>query len=293
MGYAALLQLAIGLYGEEKAKNMTREQLDVLREQLAGVQRVPLPNIQTQTPDQLGESAVAGMKSDQTLRAKQLQALGTIQNLIDSGGLDLTDKASLEDATSQALNQQKRARAGVAADAAARGQMNSGNRLVMDLDAAQAGSNAARKTGMETAALAQRRRLDAIRDASTMSGALREQDWREGEAAARAKDIRDERNASAREKAQYYNAGIPQQQFTNALGKATGQLPSANAYAGGLAAGATDARASAAGMAGVVGAYGNANNTAGQTYTYDPEIAKLDENGQRGGYTDLSRGDDK
>lgn len=288
MGYAALLQMAISLYGEEKAKNMTREQLDVLREQLADVQRVQLPDIQNITPDQLGDSAVASMKSDQTLRAKQLQALGTIQNLIDSGGLDLTDQASLEDATSQALNQQKRARAGVAADAAARGQMNSGNRLVMDLDAAQAGSNAARKTGLETAALAQRRRLDAIREASGMAGGLREQDWREGEAAARAKDIRDERNAAAREKAQYYNAGIPQQQFTNALGKATGQLPSSNAYAGGLGAGATDARASAAGAAGVIGAASTYPTNETTTYTYNP-----DETGNRGGAADLSRDDEK
>jgi hypothetical protein len=296
MDPSALMQLAVAMYGEQEAKNMSASQLRMFEQQLNDVRDVKLPDLPQIQADQLGESAVAGMKSDQGLRGKQLQALATIQNLIDSGGLDLTDKASLEEAMSHATNQQHRARAGVAADAAARGQLNSGNRLVMDMDAAQSGANAARETGMQTAAMAQRRRLEAIREASGLAGGLREQDWREAESANHAHDARDERNAAAREKAQYYNAGLPQQNFTNALGKATGQLPSANAYGGALGAGATDARTSAGGMAGIIGAganaYGGVTKNGGtgsgtQTYSYNP-----DESGDRGGAADLLRGED-
>lgn len=287
------VQLALAFLGNEQASKLSQKQLEMLGQQLANIQGIDLPKLEQANPDQMGSSAVGSMKSDQGLRGKQLQALATIQNTIDQGGLDLTDRAALEDANGVATNQQHRAREGVRADLSGRGQLNSGADLMMNLDAAQAGSNALRKTGMDTAAMAQRRRLDAINQASNMAGGLREQDWREGETAARAKDIRDERNASAREKAQYYNYGLPQQNFSNAMSKATNQQPAANAYSGGLGAAAGDARANAAGMAGVLGqmnqpAYPTTENAGSTTYNYNP-----DEYGTRGGAADLSKNDDK
>lgn len=267
-------QLAIAFLGEQKASQMSAKQLELLGKQLADLQGIKLPDLQEVQPEQLGKSAVAGMQSDQGLRGKQLQAITELQHIIDSGGLDLSDKVSLEEALSTAQNNQRRARAGVAGDLQARGGLDTGARLVMGLDAATAGANELRKTGMETAAMAQRRKLEAIRAASGMSGALREQDWREKETSSRAKDLRDERNSAAREKAGYYNAGLPQQGFNNAVTKATGQQTGVNAMAQGLNAAAQDTRASAAGMAGVVGAYGNvdknaAGNTGVQTYTHE------------------------
>lgn len=286
-----VLQTAVAMFGEEKASQFSKEQLRLLKEQLDRVGGVQLPNLPEVKPEQLGDSAVGGMHSDENMRSKQLQAIAELQNTIDHGGLDLSDKVSLEEALNTARNQQHRARAGVASDMAQRGQLNSGARMVMDLDAAQAGANDLHRTGMETAALAQRRRLDAIREASGLAGGLREQDWREQEAANRAKDLRDERNSAAREKAGYYNAGLPQQGFTNAMAKATGSQPATNAMAQGLGAAATDARASAAGQAGVIGAYGNVTHNGGadpgaKTYTYD-----ADEEGNRGGAADLSKDD--
>lgn len=284
------MQLAIALMGEEKASKLSQQQLELLAKQYADMSGIPLPELEKITAEQLGPSNVGGMQSDQGLRSKQMTALAEIQNIIDSGGLDLTDKAGLEEAMNAATNQQHRARAGVAADAAERGQMNSGNRLVMDMDAAQQGANAARKTGLETAGMAQRRRLQAIQDSSSMAGGLREQDWREKEAAERATDIRDERNAASREKAQYHNAGIPQQQFANDVARKGGAVPAANAYAGGLAAAATDARASAAGISNVMGAYGGVqdnggtNPNSGGGYNYYEDLT-----GQRGGVTDLAK----
>lgn len=284
------MQMAISLYGEEQAKSMSQQQLAQLGQQLADVRGLQLPDLPNITPDQLGDSAVGDMRSDENMRGRQMQAMAELQNIIDRGGLDLSDQAGLEEALNAATNQQHRARAGVAADAQARGQLNSGNRMMMDMDASQQGANAARQSGLEVAGMAQRRRLQAIQDASQQAGGMREQDWREHEASARAKDMRDERNAAAREKAQYYNAGIPQQQFTNALGKATGQLPSANAYAGALGAAATDTRQSAAGLGNIAhGAYDGMTrpSTTTNTYTYNPDAT-----GDRGGVTDLSRDED-
>lgn len=290
-------QLAIAYLGEQKASQLSQKQLELLGQQLAQLQGIEMPDLKEVKPEELGDSAVAGMTSDEAMRGKQLQAIGELQNIIDSGGLDLSDKVSLEQALDTARNQQHRARAGVAGDMAQRGQLNSGARMVMDENAAQAGANDLHRTGMETAAMAQQRRLAAIREASGLASGLREQDWREGETANRAKDLRDERNAAAREKAGYYNAGIPQQQFNNQVTKVTGQGNATNAMAQGLGAAATDARASAAGMAGVLGAYGNvdknaAANTGATTYSYDDKSTR-DLNGERGGYSDLSNPDDK
>lgn len=297
MDYGAMMQMAISIYGEQAAKNMDEAQLRLMVQQLKDIRGIKLPDLPELKAEELGQSNVGNMQSDQSLRSKQLQAIATLQNLIDQGGLDLTDQAALEDAMSQASNQQKRARAGVAADMQARGQANSGARLVMDMDAAQKGANDARRTGLETAAMAQRRRLEAIQRAGSMSGGLREQDWREGETSNRAKDIRDERNAAAREKAALYNAGLPQQQFHNALAKATGQLPSANAVGSALSQQAGDTRQLHSGLGSSMNqAYGSVTRNGGstqpqsqsQTYEYNADLE-----GDRGGPADISRDDDE
>lgn len=294
MDYAALMQMAIALYGEESAKKMDEKQLRLMERQLNDIRSVELPDLPKLESEQLGDSAVAGMKSDKALRSNQLAAIAELQRLADQGGLDLTDKAALEQALDVARNQTRRARAGISSELGARGQMDSGAKMTMDLDAASRGANDLHREGVETAAMAQRRRLQAIRDASGMSGALREQDWREGETANRAKDLRDERNAAARERAAQYNAGLPQQGFTNALAKATGQLPSTSAVGNVLAGQAQGTRDMTAGLIQATGAYGGVNrNAAGQssggsTYSYDSnDYAK------RGGPQDISDPDDK
>ena len=289
----------MSLYGEQAARNMSEEQFRILKRQLDDVRGVKLPDLPELKAEELGDSAVGGMKSDAELRQNQLEAIAILRNIADKGGLDLSDQAAVEQAINAAVSQQKRARAGVASDAAARGQLNSGARLMMDMEAAQQGSNAARQNALEVAGMAQRRRLQAIRDAGSTSGGLREQDWREQESTNRAKDLREERNAAARERAAVYNAGLPQQMFTNALAKATGQLPSTSAVGNALSANAASTQQlwsglGAAGNTALQSYTGTRNDGSGggnqppqQTYTYNP-----DEYGNRGGAQDISRGDE-
>lgn len=290
MDYAALIQMGIAAAGEAKAQQMSEKQLAILGRQMAALQGIELPDLEQMKAEQLGASAVGSMQSDQNLRAKQLAALSEIQRLADSGGLDLSDKAGLEEALNVARNQERRARAGVGARAAARGGMSNSARMMMDLDAASAGSNSLRQEGLQAAAMAQRRRLDAIKQASSMAGGLRSQDWQENEVAAKAKDLRDERNSAAREKAAYYNAGLPQQQFNNRLTKITGQQNGVNNMAQFYGNMANDTRASTAGLVGLAGKAAqpitiNNNTGAGQGYDsndmtlsggkiYDEELGK-------------------
>lgn len=290
--YTQLAQIAAAMYGQAAASQMTQQQLDLLGQQLARVNAVPIPNQPTITPDQLGPSAMGAMAPDQATRGKQLQALAEVQNIIDHGGTDLTEQASLEQAMNQANTQQQRARETVAANAAARGQMNSGTRMAMDLDAASQGANAARSSGLQAAAQAQQRRLAAIQDAASMESSLRNQDWSEQAQAANAKDLRDQYNAAAREKAQYYNAGLPQQTFQNQMSKANAGNAPTNAMGNALQGAGTGARQDAAGLIGVLGAAGKGKN--GQTgQPTDPGLdysGQQDYSGSRGGAGDLSGG---
>jgi hypothetical protein len=57
---------------------------------------------------------------------------------------------------------------------------------------------------------------------------VRGQDWAEAAQTAGARDARAESNVGRREKANYYNAGLPQQNFTNKMSKNTGQLAPGN-----------------------------------------------------------------
>lgn len=289
MDYAALLQLAATMYGQEQANQMTKKQLDILGQQIARVQGVPLPDLPKTTADELGPSALGSMAPDEAMRGKQLGALADLQNIIDHGGTDLTMENSLEQAVNSANTQQNRAREGVAANMAARGQYNSGARMLMDMNASQTGANAARSSGLDAAAAASKRRMDAINEAASMESGMRNQDWGEKAQAAGATDMRAELNRNAREKAQYYNAGIPQQNFNNAMSKATGTGNPTNALAGALQNAGANAALNGAniGAASAAAARGGVVPPAPtNTYTYDPKI-EADTEGNRHGHSDI------
>ena len=295
MDVGSILQAALAYAATQKGQQLTQEEIDVVRQQMARVLGVPLPQLPQITPDQLGQSAMGNMAPDEGDRSKQLQAIAELQGIIDKGGMDFTDEAAMQNAVETAQNQQKRAQAGVAQDAAARGQLNSGNRLMMDMNAASTGANAARDTELQAAAAGQQRRLAAINDAAGLVGSMRSQDWGEKAQAAQAKDMRDELNRNAREKANYYNAGLPQQGFENAMAKATGTGNPTNSLQAALENAGNQTRADAAMGVNAIGAAtkpsgGGGGGGGGDTYTYTTPGAATDESGGRGGPSDFSGG---
>jgi hypothetical protein len=70
--------------------------------------------------------------------------------------------------------------------------------------------------------------MDALKELSNEASAMRNQDFSEKNTAAQAADARNQWNAASQEKAGYYNAGLNQQQFQNALNQATGAGGAAN-----------------------------------------------------------------
>jgi hypothetical protein len=226
--YASLFQLAVSLYGEQKAANMSKEQLALLKNQLDQIRGVQLPDLPQVEAEQLGPSELGAMAPDEAMRGDQLQTLADMRSAIDAGGLSLSDRAALLDAMGDVSATNRRARADVKADLARRGGIDSGAQLLMGEQAASDNARDAGKAGLQAAAQAEQRKLQLMREYLAGTGQVRGQDWAENASAAGARDARAESNAARREKSKYYNAGLPQQGFANAMAKATGQMPAGN-----------------------------------------------------------------
>jgi len=297
MDYGAIISMVMAASKDAEAGKITQQQFDLLKEQLARVAAVPLPELERVVAQQQGRSELGGIQRDDGLRNKQMQALGAYQDIIDGGGMTLDDRVAEEAALSQADASDKRRRAGIMADLQSRGQMNSGAALIGQLSSAQDAANRGRQSGQESAARAQKRKMEALEALAGGAGRLRQQDYGEASDKARAQDDINRWNAGAREKAGYYNAGLGQQNFANQMTKATGTGGAANNLAGAYgneAAGVRsrgDAQAKAAGMA-VNQGIDWASNQGKNSGTYDWGRQADDEYGERGGYTDLSEYDE-
>lgn len=170
--------------------------------------------------EQLGPSAMEGIRVDPALVAAQHAALGKFQDMIDSGGLTLEDQAALNQLLGRSARNEAASRAAIAEQMQRRGTAGSGTELAMNLHNQQAAAERAQDAGMSRAAMAQRRVYDAIMGRGQLAGNMRTQEYSEKERAAQARDRIAQYNAQARERAR-------QQKYGNRM-----QL--ANAQAGGL-----------------------------------------------------------
>lgn len=242
MGYAAVVQALVGLAGQAQAGKITAEQMALLKKQLADQAGIPLPDLEKIAATELPPSHVAALGVDTGLRQNQLESISALRDIAANGGMSLDDRVAQDSALSRSNSATNRNMQGIRADLASRGQLNSGAQLQTSLAAQQQGANSARQSGMEAAASAQRRKMDALREIASESGGLRNQDYAEKSAAAQAADQRDAWNASAQEKAKYYNAGLPEQNFNNQLAKISGQQASTGALSSALSSEAQGVR---------------------------------------------------
>lgn len=217
--WTAILQYAMAAQAQKEAGKISDKQLALLQKQLADIANVPLPELQKAVAEQLGPSSVAGIQRDEGLRAKQMEALQAYENLANSGGLSTADKIGIEEANAAADNADRRRRQSILAELAGRGQLDSGAGLVASLSSAQDAANRGRASANDAARSAERRRLEALDAMAGMSGKMRDQDFGEKLRKAQAQDEFMKWNAGARQQANAYNLGLPQQQFENQLRK--------------------------------------------------------------------------
>lgn len=200
-------------------------------------------------------SAYNNISLDPTTRAAQMAALSQYTDIANAGGLDANAKLALQQAIDAANTQSQGAQGAIMKEAQAEGQGGGDFALTQRALAAQGASNNAATQGLETAAMAEASREAALNAMSNIGGNINASDYGQAAAKAAAQNTINATNQGATNAANtgnvtnainagefntntaqgvnaanttagqnrvYYNANLPQQQFTNELNKASG-----------------------------------------------------------------------
>lgn len=143
-----------------------------------------------------GPSAYEEISADPRLRSGQTDALARLQEIAGAGGLDARARLGLDDALEQQRTETRGQNEAVMANARARGIGGSDleflNRMIGQQGAAARGSRAA----LETAAIGEQRKMDALGQGAALAGTIRGQDFGEASAKASAQDAISRYNAA-------------------------------------------------------------------------------------------------
>jgi hypothetical protein len=205
MGAIAAAQVVGGYMQSEAARktaSTNKKMFDQVNSQLQSIGLPPLSPVEYQqysdemaklNPDevykvaQTAPSATENMTIDRTGRGAQLQALSKLAD-IGNGGLTVEDQAALEQITAQTDAQNASNQAAIQQNLARRGVAGGGQEMVARQMAAQNAGNVNRMGGLQVAADARKRALEAIMSGGQMGGQLQAADSSEAFARADAKD---------------------------------------------------------------------------------------------------------
>jgi hypothetical protein len=135
-----------------------------------------------------GPSAMGDISLDPAYKQAQLSALDELSSIGEGGGMRLSDQSQMEDILGQVRQQERGSREAILANARARGVSGGGSELAAQLGAQQAGTSNAYRGGLDVAAQAQDRALQAIMQGGQLGGQMRSQEYGEQSDAARAAD---------------------------------------------------------------------------------------------------------
>lgn len=240
--------------------------------------KIDVPKLKDLLLQQQGPTNLAGIKDDPTYRAQQNAADAQNSAIIDAGGLTLADKAALNAIRSKISRTESAGRHAIENNMAARGSLDSGAQLAMQLQGNQQAAEEANAAGESTAAQAQLRSMQAVRDRAQNAGRGLDRDYQKKADAARAADAINAGNVAIANAGARYNAGIPQQNFENEMQLAGAKAQPTYALAGAKAANAKDTAQRIQGVGNMVGA---AVNSGYQAYK-----ASKSNTGGGGGFPD-------
>jgi len=157
---------------------------------------------------QMGPTSFEGISTDPALRAKQLGALGGLDEIIEGGGMTMADQANLARIRSQSATGDRGRRDAILQNMRSRGMGGSGMELLAQMQSAQAATDQEAQAGLDVAAQAQERELQALLQSGSMAGALRGQDYDEQSRLAQARDAINQFNAANANQMSLSNAGM-------------------------------------------------------------------------------------
>jgi hypothetical protein len=238
-----------------KAKDPNKEAIKMQKEQMERLKNLSLPELEEymlQNPElvglleaeQLGPSAMEGIRTDARLKSDQMSALEGLRERSQTG-LTEQDKFAMEELMGQVGAQEKSQRASIEQEMARRGTEDSGTALMSKLQGSTSGANSARQQAMQMAAQGQNQRMAALQGLGQQAGSMEERDFAQQGQVASAKDRIAQANAmnrqntaaqnlAARQNIENQRAGIAnqqaqvrnqinQQRFANEMSKVTGQ----------------------------------------------------------------------
>lgn len=243
-----------------KAKDPNKAAMKAQREQAKRLDAINLAELEEYTlknpelvglldAEQIEKSGLSGIQLDPRLEAAQFQTLADLEQEAQEG-MSAMDRLQMEELMDQAGAQGQSQRAAIQAQMERQGLSGSGAALAAQLQGAQGSSNALRKQAMQMLAQSGDRRRQARRDRANLSGEMERQDFSRQAQVASAQDTINRVNAMNRQNAAQINLAarqnianqrtntanmqsamanqIAQQNFNNALAKASGQGSVAN-----------------------------------------------------------------
>jgi hypothetical protein len=236
-GFNTFLDHITGASDRRRARSETQKGID-------DISGVALPSLQKliaardYRPELEKQSGISGYQDDPQTRAAQLQALQSLQQTADAGGLDAQTRADLSREQEQVNAQERGNREAILANQRARGLGGSGVELAAQLANQQGSAQRLNQQGLDTASLGEQRKSQALRDLASIGGNVRGQDFNQASSIAQANDRINQFNTQNKNAAQqanlanaqrisdYNRTALPQQIYQNAMGKA-GSLASA------------------------------------------------------------------
>lgn len=226
------LQAGGTIAGQAAATGQNNNALGVYQTLQKQYGNLKAPSTQNENPEYWGDSALGNIKQDPAALASYTNASQSLGNIVNSGGMTLADKANQAEAN-QKLAQQNGATLGnIRQDLQARGALNSGAGLAMQLQAQQQGSQQAANSAQQTAAAAQARSYQAIQSQAQLASQRENQQWQQQAQVAQARDLISQHNAGAANAATSYNNQLQQQGFQDNLANLNGQGKLAAGQAG-------------------------------------------------------------
>jgi hypothetical protein len=179
------------------------------------------------TPEELQATGLPTGVINQAMRNKQLQALGGVEQLSQTG-LSAIDRAALSEIQNEIAMQERGQRESILQNMAQRGLSGSGQELAAQLQSSQAASQMASQQGMQQAAQAQQARVNALSNLSNMASGIEQTDFQRQAQKAQAQDVINQFNTQNRNTAGLRNLQT-QQDLANINVQERNRIAQANA----------------------------------------------------------------
>jgi hypothetical protein len=153
------------------------------------------------------QSGYNEITDDPRLRGAQMDALSSLANISESGGLTMTDRARLEQITSRQGQEERGGRQAIQQRAAEMGRSGSGLEYADLLMNQQGSAGRASQEGTDLAALAEERALESLTQGASLAGNVRGQDFEQAARKAEAKDTLSKFNAGQLQGTELTNVG--------------------------------------------------------------------------------------